>query len=1424
MRVTDGGGLFDLGTTTLLDLRALYSAFHGLVPEVDVLNAEASRLATFVTDATAPDLVAELDSIHDALTNIQAQLATIAARIALATEADVPPLEADIAVVTQESAIIGDRLNALARPLTNKAPVANAGAPYTLAEDASVAFTLTGSDPDGDPLTFQIITGPAHGALSGVAPHLTYTPGADFNGADSFTFKVNDGLVDSSAVTVSIVVTEVNDVPVRTAGTVTDLTVAEDAVATSLGLGALAYSPGGSSGNETSQVLSFAVKEVPAATLGTILLADGATVVSADTGYSLAQIQGMQFRPTLNAHGSGQFAFTVTDNGATNGASDPKTLAESLAIVVSSVNDAPTAGTVADQTVEGSTGSFEVTLAGLTAGPVNESSQSLTVTATSSNPGLIPDPVVGTIAGGSVTLTLSPVARTLGTARITVTVQDNGGIAGPGAADMVTRTFDVVVRDTTPPETSIDSGTKGLTNSSSAAFTFSATDTVSAATFAYSLDGGPYTALSGNTLSLTGLAEGKHILDVRATDAAGNSDPTPASITWTVDTVPPDVSAPDLDAAGDTGASDGDDITKATTVIVRGTAEAGSTISLLEGTSVRATAFRDGDGAWSFDVNLTEGSHTLHATATDAAGNTSTSGVLTVLVDTTAPTISAARTGQDYADAHAGWNDTDVVVSFTASDSLSGGVSNPADQVLANEGVNQSATATVADLAGNSASITTSGINIDKTAPSISGAADRAANTHGWYNADVTVTFTPGDALSGVDSATGPITLGERANQSVTGVVMDKAGNTAEVTVGGINIDKTAPTISGAPDRTANAHGWYNADVTVSFTPGDALSGVDSATGPVTLGEGAGQSVTGTVTDKAGNSASASVGGINIDKTAPSITAQRDTAANAHGWNNTDVASSYSAADALSGLLSSASGSHTFTAEGANQSHTFTVEDKAGNSASATVGGVNIDKTAPVITASRTGQAYADAHSGWNNTDVVVSFTASDALSGGVSNPAEQVLGEGANQTAAATVTDLAGNSASASIVGINVDKTAPTISGAPDRAANTHGWYKADVTVSWTASDALSGGVTAPADVVLGEGANQVVTRTVTDLAGNSTTGTVGPINIDKAAPTIVIEGYDIAVPGELLVYLGGNSSDSLSMLDVNSFSWQMNTLTGADDTFSFTPTQPGVYTVALSAADLAGNLASAAKQVNVETAVLRNGELLVGGTIGNDDIYMAPSGAPGALEVFVGGVSQGVFTPTNRILVYGQAGHDDLEVAGSINLAAWLYGGQGNDRLKGGAGPDVLLGEDGDDLLVGGGGRDMLVGGNGLDRLVGNADDDILIAGRLAFANQDNAISPIMQEWTSGRDWDTRTANIRGSNADPASFAQRLNGEYYLKIDGAEPTVVDDGQKDVLTGSAGADWFFAQLDGDDEAAKDKITDLGAGEFADDLDWILAE
>ena len=96
--------------------------------------------------------------------------------------------------------------------VTNTAPVADPQSVST-PKDTAVPITLTGSDTDGDTLSYAIATGPAHGTLSGTAPGVTYTPAAGYTGPDSFTFTVSDAQDTSAPAEVSITVTDQNQPP-----------------------------------------------------------------------------------------------------------------------------------------------------------------------------------------------------------------------------------------------------------------------------------------------------------------------------------------------------------------------------------------------------------------------------------------------------------------------------------------------------------------------------------------------------------------------------------------------------------------------------------------------------------------------------------------------------------------------------------------------------------------------------------------------------------------------------------------------------------------------------------------------------------------------------------------------------------------------------------------------------------------------------------------------------------------------------------------------------------------------------------------------------------------------------------------------------------------------------------------------------------
>jgi hypothetical protein len=94
----------------------------------------------------------------------------------------------------------------------NRTPVADDQA-LTMAQGGSLPITLTGTDPDDDPLTFTLVDQPLHGALSGSGAKLTYTPQPDFSGTDTFGFKADDGKSATAEGRITIKVTPAGVTP-----------------------------------------------------------------------------------------------------------------------------------------------------------------------------------------------------------------------------------------------------------------------------------------------------------------------------------------------------------------------------------------------------------------------------------------------------------------------------------------------------------------------------------------------------------------------------------------------------------------------------------------------------------------------------------------------------------------------------------------------------------------------------------------------------------------------------------------------------------------------------------------------------------------------------------------------------------------------------------------------------------------------------------------------------------------------------------------------------------------------------------------------------------------------------------------------------------------------------------------------------------
>ena len=324
------------------------------------------------------------------------------------------------------------------------------------------------------------------------------------------------------------------------------------------------------------------------------------------------------------------------------------------------------------------------------------------------------------------------------------------------------------------------------------------------------------------------------------------------------------------------------------------------------------------------------------------------------------------------------WTSDDVVVRFVAADAASGlDADDIVDAIVSTEGAGQTARWTFRDRAGNVAVAERKGINIDKTPPQVGfDLVTTPGGTNGWFNTDVVYQVLARDELSGVRVDIGgqapPVQIVDGLTFVVSGTlvltgegpsvtgevrVADVAGNLAVALSDPVAIDKTPPTIAGQRTPDANLNGWNRGDVTVSFTCSDALSGVADGVCPssqMVTGEGAGQSRTAAVTDRAGNHATVTVGDINIDRTPPTLTfGSASPAANAAGWHNTAVSVPFATADNLSGVDTTSEASPLpFTVEGAGQTRDVVVTDGAGNSAAFASPAVNIDWTRPAVACS----------------------------------------------------------------------------------------------------------------------------------------------------------------------------------------------------------------------------------------------------------------------------------------------------------------------------------------------------------------------------------------------------------------------------------------------------------------------------------------
>jgi hypothetical protein len=263
--------------------------------------------------------------------------------------------------------------------------------------------------------------------------------------------------------------------------------------------------------------------------------------------------------------------------------------------------------------------------------------------------------------------------------------------------------------------------------------------------------------------------------------------------------------------------------------------------------------------------------------------------------------------------------------------------------------------------------------------------------------------------------------------------------------------DTAPPTITATATPAPNANGWNRTNVTVRFTCADSLSRIVACPKAIVVSaDGAAQLVSGTARDAAGNTATTSVV-VNLDKTAPLVTASRSPEGAAGAWSTTPITVSFDATDALSGVAPGSLSAPVVVTDRRSGYARGTATDLAGNVGAFVLTDLNSDTRRPTIAVTLSPEAVA----GYRTGPVTAHFTCFDSMSGVATCPPDQVFSsEGRDQIATGTVTDVAGNTATASRP-FNIDTTPPVLTITSPAPGTTPG---STITITGTATDGISG------------------------------------------------------------------------------------------------------------------------------------------------------------------------------------------------------------------------------------------------------------------------------------------------------------------------------------------------------------------------------
>ena len=569
------------------------------------------------------------------------------------------------------------------------------------------------------------------------------------------------------------------------------------------------------------------------------------------------------------------------------------------------------------------------------------------------------------------------------------------------------------------------------------------------------------------TVTLSG--EGAHAISASAVDLAGNvGEATP--VAFALDTIVPVVAIATIGGA-----------TNQPGLTLTGTGEAGSTVVILDGASDLGSTTVAEDGSWTKTVTLSgDGSHTLTAVDTDAAGNTATSAGVAFLLDTLAPAVAIANPGgltNQASQTFTGTGEAGVTVALFDG-ALALGTTTVADDgtwsrlaVLDGQGAH-SITARATDAVGNSTTTAPLAFTLDSIAPALAiltpGVLTRVAGQTiiGTGEAGATVTLFDGTTeigsltIGGSGTWVTPVTLVGDGLHAITARGTDAAGNATTTPPVTFTFDTTAPLVAitspalrtNQPTQTITGTGEAGTPITIldgAATIGTTVVADDGTWSKlVTLvGDGV-HRISARDVDAAGNAATSTRVNITLDTVAPAVAiTSAGVLTNMASQTITGTGEAGARVVVFDGITAFA-GAVTIAADGTwskaitlvgQGGHAITAQatDRANNTTTTAAANYTFDTIAPLVAVTsaggltnRPGQTITGT--GEANTTLAV-FDGANLLDtvtvGGTGRWSSIVTltGDGLHSITARD-TDAAGNSATSAAVSYTLDTAAPTV------------------------------------------------------------------------------------------------------------------------------------------------------------------------------------------------------------------------------------------------------------------------------------------------------------------------------------------------------------------------------------------------------------